>query len=63
VELFFFGKKNQKTFVRLGGTLGGAVRRIADKSLFVSFSSEKEGSSLANLITGLSHCEVDPHHV
>jgi hypothetical protein len=38
--MFFFEKKNQKTFVRL---LASAQ---ANKSLFASFSSEKEESSL-----------------
>jgi hypothetical protein len=42
--MFFFEKKNQKTFIRLLRSLIGAPRRITDKSLFVSFSSEKEGS-------------------
>jgi hypothetical protein len=36
---FFFEKKNQKTFIRL-------ARAQMDKSLFASFSSEKEDSSL-----------------
>jgi hypothetical protein len=40
--MFFFEKKNQKTFIRL--------RRLAPRqsreSLFASFSSEKEDSSL-----------------
>jgi hypothetical protein len=34
--MFFFEKKNQKTF----------VHKKMDKSLFASFSSEKEDSSL-----------------
>jgi hypothetical protein len=38
--MFFFEKKNQKTFVHL------PARAQADKSLFASFSSEKEESSL-----------------
>jgi hypothetical protein len=33
--MFFFEKKNQKTFIPL-------VRAQTDKSLFASFSSEKE---------------------
>jgi hypothetical protein len=42
--VFFFEKKNQKTFPRLVPCLGGAARRITDGSLFASFSSEKEDS-------------------
>jgi hypothetical protein len=42
----FFEKKKQKTFVRLDRAHGDATRRIAAKSLFASFSSEKEGPSL-----------------
>jgi hypothetical protein len=38
--MFFFEKKNQKTFIRR------AVPPQANKSLFASFSSEKEDSSL-----------------
>jgi len=37
--VFFFEKKNQKTFIRLGNSLG----QTGD-GLFVSFSSEKEES-------------------
>jgi hypothetical protein len=36
---FFFEKKNQKTFIRL-------ARTQMDKSIFASFFSEKEDSSL-----------------
>jgi hypothetical protein len=42
--MFFFGKKNQKTFVNLGT----AVEARMDKSLFASFSSEKEDLSKAS---------------
>jgi hypothetical protein len=44
--MFFFEKKNQKTFIRLrqGGTGPSAS---SDKSLFASFSSEKEDASFA----------------
>jgi hypothetical protein len=38
--MFFFEKKNQKTFPRL------PARAQREKSLFASFSSEKEESSL-----------------
>jgi hypothetical protein len=41
--MFFFEKKNQKTFIRLPGGQHGAKRM---KSLFASFSSEKEDSCL-----------------
>jgi hypothetical protein len=41
-RMFFFEKKNQKTFIRWGGDGKGAK----EKSLFVSFSSEKEESCL-----------------
>jgi hypothetical protein len=41
--MFFFEKKNQKTFVRLLVALNGAQM---NKSLFASFSSEKEDSFL-----------------
>jgi hypothetical protein len=41
-ELFFFEKKNQKTFVRLGDAVGRQRASRPDKSLFASFSSEKE---------------------
>jgi hypothetical protein len=45
-SMFFFEKKNQKTFTRLGRACGGAVRKSPmDKSLFASFSSEKEDPS------------------
>jgi hypothetical protein len=41
--MFFFEKKNQKTFSFLGH---GGCRRLVqiNESLFASFSSEKEGS-------------------
>jgi hypothetical protein len=39
--MFFFEKKNQKTFPRFGPGKTGTIR----KSLFASFSSEKEDSS------------------
>jgi len=41
--MFFFEKKNQKTFIRLGD---GRRRHSdqMDKSLFASFSTEKEDS-------------------
>jgi hypothetical protein len=39
--MFFFEKKNQKTFIR--SPMGS--RMPADKSLFASFSTEKEVSS------------------
>jgi hypothetical protein len=39
--MFFFEKKNQKTFIRLRIALD---RAQTDKSLFASFSSEKEES-------------------
>jgi hypothetical protein len=42
---FFFEKKNQKTFARLGSCLGDAARRTTVESLFASFSTEKEDSS------------------
>jgi hypothetical protein len=41
--MFFFEKKNQKTFIRL---LIAPNPAQSDKSLFASFSSEKEDSSL-----------------
>jgi hypothetical protein len=43
--MFFFEKKNQKTFIHLHPT---SIRGWAqmDKSLFASFSSEKEDSSV-----------------
>ncbi|MCX7381643.1 MAG: hypothetical protein NT133_09580 [Alphaproteobacteria bacterium] len=37
---FFFEKKNQKTFARWSPSVG---QTPADKGLFASFSSEKEG--------------------
>jgi hypothetical protein len=40
--VFFFEKKNQKTFNRLVRRCGRATRRMTDRSLFASFSSEKE---------------------
>jgi hypothetical protein len=46
VKRFFFGKKNQKTFATWcpcpSGNPGGAAPK--GKSLFASFSSEKEES-------------------
>jgi hypothetical protein len=44
--VFFFEKKNQKTSTRLVQCLPAASGRITDKSLFASFSSEKEDPSL-----------------
>jgi hypothetical protein len=49
-RLFFFAKKKQKTFVHIGTwpiAPAFAIRpaRQIDKSLFASFSSEKEESS------------------
>jgi hypothetical protein len=45
VKRFFFEKKNQKTFVHLHGAEWlSTVQRV--KSLFASFSSEKEESCL-----------------
>ncbi|MDQ1080903.1 hypothetical protein [Pseudoroseomonas cervicalis] len=40
-KVFFFEKKNQKTSVSLASRLAGR-RRQPGKSLFASFSSEKE---------------------
>jgi hypothetical protein len=40
--MFFFEKKNQKTFIHLRSESPGLKE---DKSLFASFSSEKEESS------------------
>jgi len=40
-SMFFFEKKNQKTFIRFGEDSPRAVRERI-KSLFASFSSEKE---------------------
>jgi hypothetical protein len=43
--MFFFEKKNQKTFVRFGfGLTRRGVARALDRSLFASFSSENEES-------------------
>jgi hypothetical protein len=42
--VFFFEKKNQKTFVHLARVCG-TFRDSTIKSLFASFSSEKEDSS------------------
>jgi hypothetical protein len=42
--LFFFEKKNQKTFVSWRSASGVAAPRKREKSLFASFSSEKEES-------------------
>jgi hypothetical protein len=41
--MFFFEKKNQKTFVTLRRSLQG-TSAPGQKSLFASFSSEKEGT-------------------
>jgi hypothetical protein len=41
-KVFFFEKKNQKTFAH-GARVGRQVRDSTIKSLFASFSSEKEG--------------------
>jgi hypothetical protein len=43
--MFFFEKKNQKTFPRCGDAFGPAAPRKQGKSLFASFSSEKEDFS------------------
>jgi hypothetical protein len=44
--LFFFEKKNQKTFPDLGGAHGYAeATSQTGESLFASFSSEKEDPS------------------
>jgi hypothetical protein len=40
-SMFFFEKKSQKTFLHLGGVFPRAAR-TGMKSLFASFSSEKE---------------------
>jgi hypothetical protein len=42
--MFFFEKKNQKTFITLRRSLHGTPVP-SQKSLFASFSSEKEESS------------------
>jgi hypothetical protein len=42
--MFFFEKKNQKTFVRLRACWAPGTR-ASRKSLFASFSSEKEDAS------------------
>jgi hypothetical protein len=42
--MFFFEKKNQKTFIRLSGDSPRAGRKRME-SLFASFSSEKEDFS------------------
>jgi len=42
-SIFFFEKKNQKTFIRLRAPEHGRSAQM-DKSLFASFSSEKEDS-------------------
>jgi hypothetical protein len=42
--MFFFEKKNQKTFIRLRLARLGGCKRM--KSLFASFSSEKEETFL-----------------
>jgi len=44
--MFFFEKKNQKTFVRLAPRV---QQTPGNKSLFTSFSSEKEESFFAYL--------------
>jgi hypothetical protein len=41
--MFFFEKKNQKTFIRLRALEHGRSAQT-EKSLFASFSSEKEDS-------------------
>jgi hypothetical protein len=41
-ELFFFEKKNQKTFIHCSSDGKGVSTPLVDKSLFASFSSEKE---------------------
>jgi hypothetical protein len=41
--MFFFEKKNQKTFFSLAPRPNPNSRRKRMKSLFASFSSEKEG--------------------
>jgi hypothetical protein len=41
-DLFFFEKKNQKTFIRCHSRTAAARTPQANKSLFASFSSEKE---------------------
>jgi hypothetical protein len=43
--MFFFEKKNQKTFSPFAPCPPGHTRRKGMKSLFASFSSEKEGLS------------------
>jgi hypothetical protein len=45
---FFFEKKNQKTFIHLAphsSAFSKAPQFLTDKSLFASFSSEKEDTS------------------
>jgi hypothetical protein len=44
--MFFFEKKNQKTSIPYGAESPRSLRPKTDKSLFASFSSEKEDSSL-----------------
>jgi len=43
--MFFFGKKNQKTFIRLRRADNPHPAQM-NESLFASFSSEKEDSCL-----------------
>jgi hypothetical protein len=43
--MFFFENKNQKTFYPFAPCQNGRTRRKGMKSLFASFSSEKEGLS------------------
>jgi hypothetical protein len=43
--MFFFEKKNQKTFIRFTPSPPPQARPKRTKSLFASFSSEKEDSS------------------
>mgnify|MGYP000045783380 CR=1 FL=1 len=50
---FFFEKKNQKTFIRLGAAQ-------MDRSLFASFSSEKEESCLLKLRHPPRHLQHPP---
>ena len=47
--MFFFEKKNQKTFIHLK-RFGGVGPAQTNKSLFASFSSEKEDFCLLLLL-------------
>jgi hypothetical protein len=41
--MFFFGKKNQKTFIRLATAVGRRLRTLQwRESFFASFCSQKE---------------------